>query len=156
MTTIRKILRISFRVLIVIFGFLVLFAFYSNSLIGVNNKSISYYNSLKETLERKNLKSRVYIVSGKRFEFLNSILVKYGNAVSSSRHLVGEAIDIIVLDINNDGTSDGKDVDLIYNILDKEIIKNKGGIGTYKNRTDFFTQQMVHFDCRGYRARWKK
>lgn len=36
------------------------------------------------------------------------------------------------------------------------IIKEKGGIGTYKNQTEFFTQQMVHFDCRGYRARWNK
>ncbi|NJO88125.1 MAG: hypothetical protein HC831_03530 [Chloroflexia bacterium] len=156
MSITRKIKRISLKLLLSILGLMLLFAFYSNSLIGVNKKSIDYYISLKETVKSKGYEDRMYVISGKRFKFYNSFLVKYGNAVSTSRHLKGEAIDILVLDINNDGTADSKDVDLIYNILDKEIVKKQGGIGTYKNQSGFFTRQMVHFDCRGYWARWEK
>ena len=43
-----------------------------------------------------------------------------------------------------------------YNILDKKIIKRKGGIGTYKNEEGFFNRQMIHFDSRGTKARWHR
>ena len=42
------------------------------------------------------------------------------------------------------------------NILDKKIIKSKGGIGTYKNESGFFNRQMIHFDSRGTKARWHR
>ena len=35
----------------------------------------------------------------------------------------GDAIDFIVFDINNDGRSYSKDVDIVFEIFDKEIIK---------------------------------
>ena len=60
----------------------------------------------------------------------------------------------VVLDVDNEGKSDSKDVDLVHQILDKKIIKNKGGFGTYKNESGFFHKQMIHFDCRGTKARW--
>lgn len=68
--------------------------------------------------------------------------------------MIGDAIDFIVFDINRDGKSDKHDVDIVLNILDKEIIKSKGGIGTYKNENSFIDKQMIHIDNRGYRARW--
>lgn len=37
--------------------------------------------------------------------------------------------------------------------MDKEIIKDKGGVGTYKNQGSFMSQ-MIHIDCRGTKARW--
>jgi len=73
-----------------------------------------------------------------------------------SRHLRGEAIDFIVFDVNEDGNSDHKDVDIVYEILDRKIVKNSGGIGTYKNETGFINRQMIHIDCRGSRARWAR
>lgn len=82
--------------------------------------------------------------------------VKFSGAAKDSRHLVGDAIDFIVFDVNNDGISNNKDVEIVFDILDKEIIKNKGGIGTYKNEHSFINRQMIHIDCRGYRARWAK
>ena len=73
-----------------------------------------------------------------------------------SRHLIGDAIDFIVFDINGDGSSNSNDVDIVYDILNKQIIKDKGGIGTYKNEKSFINKQMIHIDCRGYWARWAR
>ncbi|MGB0932220.1 MAG: hypothetical protein ACPGVB_15660, partial [Chitinophagales bacterium] len=64
--------------------------------------------------------------------------------------------DILVLDVNKDGESNDKDVDIVVDILNEKIVKNEGGIGTYKKEGSFFSRQMVHFDCRGYWARWHK
>ena len=52
------------------------------------------------------------------------------------------------------GKSNNQDVDIVFDILDNVIIKEKGRIGTYKSDNSFFNKQMIHIDCRGYRARW--
>lgn len=52
--------------------------------------------------------------------------------------------------------SNAKDVNIVYTMLNKEIVQSKGGLGTYKNLNGFISKQMVHFDCRGYKARWNK
>lgn len=79
---------------------------YNNFLVGVNKKAVEYYDKLQNSLESKAYLNEVYVISGKRPKVLNAFLVTFGNAVSTSRHLKGEAIDIIVLDINNDGKAD--------------------------------------------------
>ncbi len=63
-----------------------------------------------------------------------------------SIHLQGEAIDIYVEDINLDGKYTKEDKDIVINILDKKIIRDKGGIGRYPG------SRIVHFDVRGYKA----
>jgi len=76
---------------------------------------------------------------------------KYNKMVggkSLSRHQMGQAMDIWVADINGDGKSNEEDKNLIYNFLDKHVCQ-KGGLGKYKN-----SPRLVHFDSRGYRARW--
>lgn len=142
--------------LIITLLFLLLFAIYSNSLLFVNPKTVEYYENLKNELRQKGYKTKTYVISGRRPQFFNSLLAKYGNASKNSTHLKGEAIDILVLDVNNDGESNHLDVDIVYNILNKKVIGNKGGIGTYKNQNGFFSRQMVHFDCRGFKTRWTK
>ena len=65
-----------------------------------------------------------------------------------SRHLYGEAIDLVIQDINRDGKYTSKDKDIVLEILENQVIKNEGGIGRYpKSRT-------IHMDVRGYKARW--
>ena len=96
------------------------------------------------------------MISTKRVKWHNDIQVKLSGAAKDSRHLVGDAIDFIVFDINDDGKSDSKDVDIVFEILDKDIITDKGGIGTYKNEHSFIDRQMIHIDCRGYKARWAR
>ena len=65
-----------------------------------------------------------------------------------SRHIKGEAVDIRVKDINNDGFEDKIDKDIVLELLDSKIIGDKGGIGLYPGT------QSVHFDVRGTKARW--
>jgi len=149
----RKKLLIIFTILILIGGGI---WFYCCSLINVNSVAIDYFEQLKTETIAAGYSSNFYVVSGKRHQWHNDLLVEFGGAASKSRHLKGEAIDIIVLDVNQDGTANSKDVDIIYNILNRKIIKNKGGIGTYKNDKTRFGKQMIHFDCRGYKARWHR
>lgn len=126
---------------------------YIRSLWGVNPVTINYYNELKVEMRNRGYKPRFIILSGKRWHWHNSIL---NGAAKNSKHLQGQAIDIVVLDINMDGQMNSADVDIVYEILDQKIIKNKGGIGTYKGESGFMDRQMVHFDCRGSYARWHR
>lgn len=65
-----------------------------------------------------------------------------------SRHIKGEAVDISIYDIDENGSSNSQDKDIVLDILDKVIIQDKGGIGLYPG------SQSVHFDVRGTKARW--
>lgn len=133
-----------------------LFLLYFNNTGLVNNETARFYRQLKDSLRQKNLSSRLLVISTKRFRWHNAIQVKYAGAATKSRHLAGDAIDFLVFDINNDGKSDRADVELVYTILDKEIVKDKGGIGTYKSEKSFINRQMIHIDSRGTRARWHR
>lgn len=148
-----KLLRsiISIALLLVLFYWLHAFL-----LIGVKKQSKIFYQQLKEELQKGDYSPSFFIISGKRYGWDNGFLSEFGNAVKNSKHLNGEAIDIIVLDVNQDGASDEKDVDIVFKILNEKIVKNAGGIGTYKKSSGFLNRQMVHFDCRGYWARWHK
>ncbi len=84
------------------------------------------------------------IVNGHRHPSYNE---RIGGA-KLSRHIKGEAVDIVVNDINKDGYSDKSDKDIILDILEHKVIKNQGGIGLYPGTGN------VHYDVRGKRARW--
>jgi uncharacterized protein YcbK (DUF882 family) len=114
-----------------------------------------YYSQLKETLKREGYKDQMIVVCTKRSRWVNFILNKISQAELRSRHLKGEAIDILVGDVNSDGRTNGIDVDIVFHLLDTRIIKDQGGIGTYKNKSPLI-KQMVHFDSRGYKARWHR
>ncbi len=118
-------------------------------------QSKAWLYELKAELRRQNLKPHFFVISGKRYAWDNWLLSQFGGAAKNSRHLVGEAIDIIVLDVNDDGITNAKDVDLVYKTLHRKIVNNRGGIGTYKNQKGFFNRQMIHFDCRGTKVRWQ-
>ena len=133
---------------------LLLFFLYFNNTRLVNSKTLSFYNELKDSLRSGGLSPNLVVISTKRFKFHNDIQVAFSGAATRSRHLGGDALDFIVMDINGDGKTNSVDVDIVYNILDKKIIGNKGGIGMYKNENSFISKQMIHIDCRGSRARW--
>lgn len=71
---------------------------------------------------------------------------KKGGA-SSSQHIWGKAVDIVIQDINNDGKKTQADKTIVLDIME-EIVGNNGGLGRYPG------SMTVHFDCRGHRARW--
>ena len=133
-----------------------LFFFYFNNTRLVDPKTREFYSQLKDTLKQRGFSTRLLVISTKRIKLHNDILVKFSGAARRSRHLIGDAIDFIVFDINRDGKTNSKDVDIVFDILDKEIVKDEGGIGTYKNEKSFIDRQMIHIDCRGYRARWAR
>jgi uncharacterized protein YcbK (DUF882 family) len=149
----RRILKFLLIILLVSTGS---FFFYFNNTRLVNPKTTAFYNTLKDTLTQRGFSTNLLIISTKRFKWHNNIQVKFSGAATESRHLIGDAIDFIVFDINGDGSSNSNDVDIVYDILNKQIIKDKGGIGTYKNEKSFINKQMIHIDCRGYLARWAR
>jgi hypothetical protein len=150
---------ISFRLIVytilIIFVILIsCFCFFFNNLNTVSPVARSYYDQLKEKLAAKGYSVNTIVICAKRPYWINKLLVKYNYAAPKSRHLKGDAIDLLVLDINKDGTADATDIDIVYSILDKEIIRNKGGIGTYKMARFILNRQMIHFDARGVGKRW--
>ena len=107
---------------------------------------LNVYQKLIIELNKKELNSaEIKITSG----FRNPEYNKMVGGATCSQHQMGTAIDILVGDLNNDGTADKADRSLVYDILENKLIKNKGGIGKYKNHP-----KLIHFDTRGYRARW--
>lgn len=129
---------------------------YTSSLIGVKEETVQAYRSLKAELRRQGHDPSLLVISGRRYWLDNRILSTFGGASRKSRHMRGQAIDVVVLDVNEDDDINRKDVDIVYRILDRQIIGDSGGLGTYKNESDFLSRQMVHFDTRGRRARWHR
>ena len=140
--------------------------FFPFSLIGVmlvlsgfSSQKLSEKVVLKESLLKAKLQEQGYAptlrrISGHRSKVLNKILPL---SSKTSYHLKGLAIDVLVGDVNKDKMKDGKDVDLVVKTLEAIHKSNPdliGGIGTYKKH--WYSRQMVHFDVRGYEARWKK
>ncbi|MEM9547719.1 MAG: D-Ala-D-Ala carboxypeptidase family metallohydrolase [Bacteroidota bacterium] len=100
---------------------------------------------LQKELERKGCnKNGFTITNGHRHPRYNE---KVGGA-KLSRHIQGEAIDLYIQDIDNSGHYSKKDKAIVLKLLEDIIIKDKGGIGLYPGT------RVVHFDVRGYRARW--
>lgn len=149
----RKILKFFIVIGLIATG---LFFFYFNNTTLVDTNTRSFYSGLKDSLKQRGFKAKLLIISTKRIKWHNDIQVKFSGAAKDSRHLIGDAIDFIVFDVNNDGKSNSKDVGIVFDILNKEIIKDKGGIGTYKNEKSLVYRQMIHIDCRGYKARWAR
>ncbi len=89
---------------------------------------------------------QIGINSGFRTPFYNEAV---GGKVCS-RHQMGDAVDIYVYDINNDSYANETDTQIVFDLLEKEIIAGEGGLGKYT-----WSTQVLHFDTRGYRARWE-
>lgn len=130
---------------------LVVFFIHFNNTKGVNPIVDSYYSNLKKSLKKKGYTINLLVISTKRFKWENKLYQKISIAAPNSNHLTGDAIDILVGDINADGKIN--DINIVYQILDTEIVKDKGGIGVYKNQ-GFITKQMIHIDCRAEKKRW--
>ena len=129
---------------------------YAGSLIGVEKEARIAYKKLRKEIRNKGFQPKIFVISGKRWNLDNQILTRLSSASKNSQHLTGKAIDIIILDVNEDGEVDGKDVDLVYQILEEKILNGSGGIGTYKNEKGFLNKQMIHFDLRKNKSRWNR
>jgi len=122
----------------------------------LKDKSQKYYWLIKPQLLKKLLhlrsileekgydKNAFTITNGHRHPLDNE---RVGGA-KLSRHIKGEAIDIHINDINKNGHYDDEDKEIVLDLLETQIIKSEGGIGRYPGT------RSVHFDVRGYKARW--
>ncbi len=144
------------RFLALVILILLTYVLHTTFMVGVKNEVKNYLSQLEKALQKDGYNASYLVFSARRFKWQNDFLVAFGGAASKSKHLTGQALDIIVFDVNEDGKYDSKDVDIVYFYLNEKIIKNRGGIGTYKKEKGFFNRQMVHFDSRGHRARWHR
>ena len=128
-------------------------AFYSTAIMNRSNpiywridKNVLYkIIELREELNRRNYRVDGFKVnSGYRTPYYNK---EIGGA-SKSRHLKGEAVDMVILDVDKDGKYTSADKQIVLEILEQQVIRNDGGIGRYPGT------KIVHMDTRGYRARW--
>lgn len=113
---------------------------------------------LEELLELANRSgyhaSTFHVMSGYRTPAYNRAI---GN-VAYSRHTWGSAADIFIDedhngrmdDLNNDGTSDERDADVLYRLFDGA--QRAGGLGRYDATASH--GPFVHVDLRDRRARW--
>ncbi|MEM6343797.1 MAG: DUF882 domain-containing protein [Bacteroidota bacterium] len=106
----------------------------------------AFLNLQKELAARGYSPDAFVLVNGHRHPAYN----KAKGGASRSRHMLGEAVDISIRDINKDGKSNQADKAIVLEILDKKVIGNFGGLGRYPG------SMTVHFDVRGRRARWDK
>lgn len=101
--------------------------------------------ALQEALEKAGYdKTAFSILSGHRHPKNNEEVKGAG----SSKHLKGQAIDMRIYDINGDGHYSPNDKQIVLDILEREVIGNRGGIGRYPDT------RVIHIDVRGKRARW--
>ena len=64
-----------------------------------------------------------------------------------SRHIYGEAVDLVRGDLDRDGDEDQADKAILLEAAEA-VIGNRGGVGRYPGT------ETVHIDVRGRRARW--
>jgi uncharacterized protein DUF882 len=117
-----------------------------------------------DELERQGLPARLHVLSGFRTPQYNAQGVgKKGGRARESRHMYGDAADVIV-DANGDGRMDDLDGDGKITVRDARVLlavaegvevqhpELVGGLSAY--RANASHGPFVHIDTRGTRARW--
>lgn len=145
----KKILSFIISVIVILVLLVVFLA--ATSLSSVNDEVKALYKELKIEVKSEGYKANFFPISGKRPKFFNRFLPL---AMEESEHFNGNALDIFVLDINEDQRINNEDVKIVYDILDQKIVKDKGAVGQYIDSASFLGKQMVHFDNRGEKVRW--
>lgn len=112
---------------------------------GIDKRILRRLLDLQDLLEKKGYdRDAFWVRHGHRHPRYNE---EVGGA-GKSRHLYGDAIDLVIKDINQDGRYTPDDKDIVLGLCERYIIKNRGGIGRYP------WSKTVHIDLRGKRARW--
>lgn len=118
----------------------IIFFAYCNNTALANQPVRNHYYSLKQALKEHGYSDALLVVSTRRVKWHNAMLTKFNGAANKSRHLSNDAIDFLVFDVNNDGKCNAGDVEIVFKILEEEIIKDAGGIGTYLHSSKFYNR----------------
>lgn len=113
--------------------------------LGIAPEVVYRFIALQDALARSGYDPDALLV---RFGHRHPKLNKEVGGASKSRHIVGEALDITIDDINGDGSYTEADKAIVLDLCEREIIGNQGGLGRYPGT------RSIHIDVRGYRARW--
>ncbi len=111
----------------------------------INEKIIEALFLLQESLIKEELDSRALFINSAYRSPVHNLKVK---GAPMSQHIFGKAIDLRIGDINRDQKIDQVDKQIVYKILNANIVANNGGLGFYPGT------MIVHMDVRGVRARW--
>ncbi len=113
----------------------------------LDKKVLYKFLELMIALEKKGYDKNAFVVKdGFRYPAYNK---DTGGAVGSL-HTYGMAVDVEVLDIDKNGVANKEDKKIVLDLLENYIIAKTGGVGRYP------WSQTVHFDVRGWYARWDK
>lgn len=115
--------------------------------LGIDEQIVYRLIALQDALARSGYNPDALLV---RFGHRHPKLNKEAGGASKSRHIVGEALDISIEDIDGDGTYTDADKAIVLDLCEREIIAERGGIGRYPGT------RSIHIDVRGHRARWDK
>lgn len=113
--------------------------------LGIDERIIYQFIALQDALARSGYDPDALEV---RFGHRHPVLNQEVGGASKSRHILGEALDINIDDIDGDGRYSETDKEIVLQLCDKQIIADQGGIGRYPGT------RSIHIDVRGYRARW--
>lgn len=142
--------------LLTFFGFAVYVYFAQASLTGMQPRVLRKHNVVKERLKAKGLEPDYFVCSAGRPKWVNAMLP---TSAKNSLHRKNAAIDIYIMDVDQDGDWDRNDIELVKRELeyvDRNYPGLRGGLGTYYTAPFFPAQRTLHFDCRGYSARWAR
>ncbi|MEL7424599.1 MAG: D-Ala-D-Ala carboxypeptidase family metallohydrolase [Bacteroidota bacterium] len=113
--------------------------------LGIDERVVYRLIALQDALARSGYDPDALVV---RFGHRHPRLNKEIGGASKSRHIVGEAIDISIDDVNYDGSYSEEDKAIVLDLCERDIIGKRGGLGRYPGT------RSIHIDVRGYRARW--
>ena len=113
----------------------------------IDKRVLYKYIEMCDILEKKGYNpDNIKVTAGHRNPAFND----QAQGAYKSQHLVGKALDFDVGDINMNGVANMEDKEIVYEILNKKILKSKGGIGKYS-----WDPHGLHIDVRSGRpSRW--
>jgi hypothetical protein len=116
-------------------------------LLNANENVHKKVEGIRKELIKQGYNPRWYIISQKRYKFYNDLLI---NSVKNdkSKHLVGKAIDLFIIDINGDGVYNFKDFELIEkaeSVSESKIKETRGNVFHYFGKGQL-KQNMVHVE----------
>lgn len=130
--------------------FIKLFFFYP-----ANSNVRKKLEMIEDEVAKRGYHTKWIIISGKRSVFYNNLL---SNSAKNSNHIRGNAIDILVYDIDGNGKFDKKDISILMSandFVEKNYPKYSGSFGTYTSK-GFFTKHMIHIEVTGRKKYYNK
>ncbi|MCB0629505.1 MAG: D-Ala-D-Ala carboxypeptidase family metallohydrolase [Saprospiraceae bacterium] len=113
----------------------------------IDQKLLTKMLEFQQELEKQQYDSRAFTI---RYSHRHPQFNEAVNGVGNSQHILGKAVDIVIGDINRDGEYSVEDKRIVLDVLENTVIRAAGGVGRYPGT------RTVHFDTRGYRARWDR